>query len=62
MLTQPEKPSRNHIEPKDIKHWSKHLNATPEQLREAIEKVGNSVVAVEKELKNLTAKADGCKS
>ncbi|MEO6839701.1 MAG: DUF3606 domain-containing protein [Bradyrhizobium sp.] len=57
MLTQPEKPDRNHIERKDIKRWSKHLDATPDQLREAIEKVGNSVAAVEKELKNLAAKS-----
>lgn len=56
MLTQPEKPDRNHIERKHIKRWSKHLNATPDRLREVIEKVGNSVAAVEKELKSLAAK------
>ena len=56
MLTQPEKPSRNHIEGKDIKHWSKHLNTTPDALRAAIAKVGNAVAAVEKELQNSAAK------
>jgi Protein of unknown function (DUF3606) len=56
MLTQPERPSRSHIERKDIKHWAKHLNTTPDQLRKVIEKVGNSVAAVEKELKSLIAK------
>jgi hypothetical protein len=56
MLTRSEKPIRNHIEHRDIKHWCKHLNATPEQLRGAIEKVGNAVAAVEKELKSLATK------
>lgn len=56
MLTRPEKPSRNHIELKDIKRWSKHLDATPDQLQEVIEKVGNAVATVKRELKNLAAK------
>lgn len=54
MLTQPEKPNRSHIEFKEIKYWSKHLKATPDAIRIAIEKVGNSVAAVEKELQNST--------
>jgi Protein of unknown function (DUF3606) len=56
MLTRPEKPTRCHIERKHLKHWAKHLNATPDRLWEVIEKVGNSVAAVEKELKSLAAK------
>jgi hypothetical protein len=56
MLTQPEKPDRNHIEPQDIKRWAKHWNVEPAQLRSAIEKVGNSVAAVEKELHSLAGK------
>jgi hypothetical protein len=57
MLTRPEKPKRNHIERKDIKRWSKHLNVTPGQLSTAMEKVGNSATAVGKELQHLKTKA-----
>jgi hypothetical protein len=57
MLTRPEKPKRNHIERKDTKRWSKHLNVTPGQLSTAMEKVGNSATAVGKELQHLKTKA-----
>ena len=57
MLTRPEKPKRNHIERKDIKRWSKHLNVTPGQLSTAMEKVANSATAVGKELQHMTTKA-----
>jgi hypothetical protein len=33
-----------------MKHWSKHWDVTPEEIRAAIDKVGNSVEAVQKEL------------
>jgi Protein of unknown function (DUF3606) len=56
MRTRPEKPQRNHIERKDVKRWSKHLNVTPGQLSTAMEKVGSSAAAVGKELQHLTAK------
>jgi Protein of unknown function (DUF3606) len=49
-LTKPEIPKRNQIEAADVKHWSKHWKVPPEQIQTAISKVGNSVVAVEKEL------------
>jgi Protein of unknown function (DUF3606) len=49
-LTAPAKPTRNHIEHRDVKHWAKHWNVSPEQIRGAIEKTGNSVAAVEKQL------------
>jgi hypothetical protein len=49
-LTKPEMPKRNQIEAADVKHWSKHGKVPPEQIQMAISKVGNSVVAVEKEL------------
>ena len=49
-LTRREKPIRNHIQSADIKHWAKHWNVGPEEIRAAIEKVGNSVVAVQKQL------------
>lgn len=39
-----------------MKRWSRHLNVTLDQLQAAIEKVGNSVTAVEKELQNLVEK------
>jgi hypothetical protein len=49
-LAKPDRPIRNHIQAPDIKHWSKHWKVTPEHIRAAIEKVGNSVEAVKKEL------------
>lgn len=49
-LSKPQKPIRNHIQARDIKHWSKHWRVPPEHIRAAIDKVGNSVAAVEKEL------------
>jgi uncharacterized protein DUF3606 len=49
-LSEPVKPTRNHIQHQDIKHWAKHWNVSPEQIRVAIEKSGNSVAAVEKQL------------
>jgi Protein of unknown function (DUF3606) len=49
-LSKPDRPDRNHIQSDGVKHWSKHWKVTPEQIRGAIEKVGNSVTAVQKEL------------
>jgi Protein of unknown function (DUF3606) len=46
----PSRPIRPHIETHDVKHWSKHWKVTPEQIRAAIKKVGNSVAPVQKEL------------
>jgi len=34
----------------EIRYWSKKFNVSPDQLRAAIKKVGNSAAAVEKEL------------
>jgi hypothetical protein len=56
MRTRPEKPQRNHIERKDVKCWSKHLNVTPDQLSTVMEQVGNSAAAVGKELQRLKTK------
>jgi hypothetical protein len=56
MRIRPEKPQRNHIERKDLKRWSKHLNVTTGQLSTAMEKVGSSAASVGKELQHLTAK------
>jgi Protein of unknown function (DUF3606) len=39
--------------PHEVKHWARALGATKEDLRKAIEKVGNSAVAVRKELRFL---------
>ena len=49
-LTKPDQPIRSHIQPDDVKHWSKHWKVTPDNIGTAIEKVGNSVAAVQKEL------------
>ena len=35
----------------DIRYWSEKFNVSPQQLRAAIKKVGNSVAALEKELR-----------
>jgi hypothetical protein len=48
--SKPDRPVRNHIQAPDVRHWSKHWKVAPEHIRAAIEKVGNSVGAVEKEL------------
>jgi hypothetical protein len=34
-----------------MKHWSKHWKVVPGEIRAAVEKVGNSVAAVQKELR-----------
>jgi hypothetical protein len=49
-ISRPERPIRNHIQANDVKLWSKHWKVPPEHIRAAIEKAGNSVGAVEKEL------------
>lgn len=46
-------PDRSHInmdQSWDVKYWSKHLGVSEQRLRAAIEKVGNSVASVKKEL------------
>jgi len=50
-LSKSEKPIRHHVEPQDMKHWSKHWKVQPEDVGAAVEKVGNSVAAVQKELR-----------
>jgi hypothetical protein len=50
-LSKPGKPIRHHIETHDMKYWSKHWKVLPEQILAAVEKVGNSVAAVQKELR-----------
>jgi len=49
-LTQPTAPDRRHIASGDLKHWSKHWSVPAEEVKSAIETVGNSVAAVQKEL------------
>jgi hypothetical protein len=49
-LTQPTTPDRNHIANRD-KRWAKHWNVGREDIRSAVERVGNSAGAVRKELK-----------
>jgi hypothetical protein len=49
-ITKPVQPARNHIQSADVKCWARHWHVTEEQLRMTIEKTGNSVVAVRKEL------------
>jgi hypothetical protein len=46
-------PLRSHIESDDeleLKYWTKHFGVTRSELRNVIEKVGNSAAAVRKEL------------
>jgi Protein of unknown function (DUF3606) len=52
-LTNKTPPLRNHIamnEPLEVKYWTKHLGVTRDELRRAVDKVGNSAAAVRKEL------------
>jgi hypothetical protein len=44
------KPARSRISHDDIRHWSKHWRVGPTDIQAAIEKVGDSVAAVQKEL------------
>jgi hypothetical protein len=37
----------------EVKYWSKHFGVTREELRRAVERVGNSAASVRKELRNL---------
>ena len=44
---------RSHIalgQSHEVQYWTKHLGVSKEQLRRAIDKVGNSAAAVRKEL------------
>lgn len=50
-LSKSEKPIRHHVEPQDTNHWSKHWKVQSEDVGAAVEKVGNSVAAVQKELR-----------
>jgi hypothetical protein len=49
-IAKPVQPVRNHIQPAEIKCWARHWHVTDEQIRMTIEKIGNSVDAVSKEL------------
>ena len=42
----------------EIKYWTKHFDVTIEELRSAINTVGNSAAAVRKELHNRQTKPD----
>ncbi|MCC8937572.1 DUF3606 domain-containing protein [Bradyrhizobium sp. Arg68] len=52
MLSKKEQPDRLHINmyASDIKHWTRALGVSEEELRKAVDKVGSSAVAVRKEL------------
>jgi len=41
----------NTSEDHEVRYWSQKFGVTPEQLKAAVRKVGNSAKAVEKELK-----------
>lgn len=52
-LTTPEQPDRSKIDMKDapaVHYWTKHFNISKQELRKAIDKVGNSAAAIRKEL------------
>jgi hypothetical protein len=46
----PDRSKINVDEPAELKCWSRGLRVRPDQLRRAVEKVGNSAAAVRKEL------------
>lgn len=41
----------NTTEDHEVRYWSQKFGVTPDQLKDAVKKVGNSAEAVEKELK-----------
>ncbi|MCK1637877.1 MULTISPECIES: DUF3606 domain-containing protein [unclassified Bradyrhizobium] len=52
-LTKRDQPDRSKInmhEDYEVKHWTKALGVTKEELQKAVDKVGNSAAAVRKEL------------
>jgi hypothetical protein len=52
-LTKKEQPDRSKInmhQPYEVKHWTHALGVSREELQKAVEKVGNSVATVRKEL------------
>jgi hypothetical protein len=40
----------NMHEEQEVRHWTKHLGVSKEQLQNAVNKVGNGAAAVQKEL------------
>jgi Protein of unknown function (DUF3606) len=50
-LSKPEKPIRHLIEADNLQHWSRRWKVLPEDIRATVDKVGNAVTAVEKELR-----------
>jgi predicted RNA-binding protein YlqC (UPF0109 family) len=55
-LTKKLVPRRSHIamnEELEVKYWTKHLDVSRDELKRAIDKVGNSAAAVRKELENV---------
>ena len=52
-LTKRDQPDRSKInmhEDYEVKHWTKALGVTKEELQKTVDKVGNSAAAVRKEL------------
>jgi hypothetical protein len=52
-LTKKDQPDRSKInmhEDYEVRHWTKALGVTKEELQKAVDKVGNSAAAVRKEL------------
>lgn len=52
--------NRTHIatdDPREVRYWTKHLKVTTAELREAVDRVGNSAATVRKEL---ASKKDAC--
>jgi Protein of unknown function (DUF3606) len=47
---QPDRSKINMHEDYEVKHWTKALGVTREELQTAVDKVGNSAAAVRKEL------------
>ena len=47
---QPDRSKINMNEDDEVRHWSKHLGISKEELASVVEKVGNSAAAVRKEL------------
>jgi hypothetical protein len=57
-ITKKEQPDRSKInthEVLELRCWAKELGVSKEQLRKAVEKVGNSAAAVRKELATVQA-------
>jgi Protein of unknown function (DUF3606) len=53
----PDRSKINMSDDDDVRYWRKHLGVSADELLEAVDKVGNSAAAVQKELANIRSRS-----